>query len=178
MGVGQGEVARGSEAQQPTRWLDQSELRTQQALGPLVLVLAYVLDDWRLVAAHAGFLLLTALNDALGPYALLYRWVLKPLRVVAPDLRIDNPEPHRFAAIFGFAALSVAALLLEQGHATAGWTLAWVVATLGGVAFFGWCAGCFMYYVLNRFGAGGFFGHAPVDATAFPGARPPKAGGK
>lgn len=161
-----------------TRWLDQSEIRTQQALGPLVLVAAYVMNDWRLVAAHGGFLLLTALHDALGPYALLYRWVLKPLRVVEPDLRVDNPEPHRFAAIFGFSVLSVAAYLLEKGHATAGWVLAWTVAILGGLAFFGWCAGCFMYYVINRFGAGGFFGHAPVDGTVFPGVRPPRSGGR
>lgn len=56
-----------------TRWLDQSEIRTQQALGPLLLVAAYVVNDWRLVAAHGGFLLLTALHDSLGPYGLLYR---------------------------------------------------------------------------------------------------------
>ena len=159
-----------------TRWLDQSEIRTQQALGPLVLVAAYVVNDWRLVAAQGGFLLLTALHDSLGPYALLYRWVLKPLRVVKPDLRADNPESHRFAAIFGFSVLSVAAYLLAKGHASAGWMLAWTVAILGGIAFFGWCAGCFMYYVINRFGAGGFFGRAPVEGTPFLGVRPPKTG--
>ncbi len=160
------------------RWLDQSELRTQQALGPLVLVGAYVIDDWRLVALHGGFLLLTALHDSLGPYALLYRWVLRPLGVVEPDMRVDNPEPHRFAALFGFSVLAAAAYLLAQGHATAGWMLAWTVAILGGIAFFGWCAGCFMYYVLHRLGAGRFFGRAPIDGAALPGMRPPRSGGR
>lgn len=160
-----------------SRWLDQSEIRTQQALGPLVLVGAYVIDDWRLVALQSGFLLLTALHDALGPYALLYRWVLRPLGLVEPDLRVDNPEPHRFAAAFGFSVLAVAAFLLAKGHATAGWMLALTVAILGGIAFFGWCAGCFTYYVLHRLGARGFFGRAPIGA-AFPGIRPPRSGGR
>ena len=83
----------------------------------------------------------------------------------------------RFAAAFGFSVLAVAAYLLAKGHATAGWMLAWTVAILGGIAFFGWCAGCFMYYVINRVGTGGFFGRAPIDGTAFPGVRPPKTGG-
>jgi hypothetical protein len=160
------------------RRLDQSEIRTQQALGPLLLVAAYVLDDWRLVAADAGFLLLAALHEAFSPYTLLYRWVLRPLRVVEPDLRVDNPEPHRFAALFGAAVLSSAAYLVAQGHATAGWTLSWAVAILGGIAFFGWCAGCFMYYLLHRVGAGGFFGRAPIQGSAFPGSRPPREGGR
>jgi MFS family permease len=165
-------------AEPNTRWLDQSEIRTQQALGPLVLMVAYVIDDWRLVAVQGGFLLLTALYYGLGPYVLLYRRVLKPLRVVKPDLRSDNAEPHRFAAMFGFSVLSVAVYLLETGHATVGWMLVWAVGILGGIAFFGWCAGCFMYYVINRVGVGGFFRHAPVDAMAFPGVRPPRSGGR
>ncbi|HET9555129.1 MAG TPA: DUF4395 domain-containing protein [Anaeromyxobacteraceae bacterium] len=160
------------------RRLDQSELRTQQALGPLVLVLAYVLDDWRLVAAHGGFLLLAALHESLGPYTLLYRWVLRPLGIVEPDLRVDNPEPHRFAALFGATVLSIAAYLVARGHAIVGWTLSWTVAILGGIAFFGWCAGCFMYYLIHRVGAGGFFRQAPIDGSAFPGSRPPRGGGR
>ncbi len=159
------------------RWLDQSEIRTQQALGPLLLMTAYIVGDWRLVAVQSGVLLLTALHYGLGPYVLLYRLVLKPLGIVEPDLRADNPEPHRFANIFGASVLAVAVYLLATGGTTVGWMLAWTVAILGGIAFFGWCAGCFMYYIINRFGGGGFFRHGPVDGTAFPGVRPPKSGG-
>jgi hypothetical protein len=163
--------------EQNIRYLDQSEIRTQQALGPLLLMTAYVVASWRLVALQAGILLLTARYYDLGPYVLLYRLVLKPLRILEPDVRADNPEPHRFAAIFGGTVLSIAAYLLAARGAMAGWMLSWMVAILGGIAFFGWCAGCFMYYMLNRLGVGGFFGRAPIDGSAFPGARPPKSGG-
>lgn len=160
------------------RWLDQSEIRTQQALGPLLLTTAYVLDDWRLVAAQCGFFLVTVLYYQLGPYVLLYRWVLRPLGIVKADLRVDNPEPHRFATLVGFSVLAAAVYLLATGAATAGWMLVGIVALLGGIAFFGWCAGCFFYYLINRIGTGGFFRHAPVSGSAFPGARPPKSRGQ
>lgn len=160
------------------RRLDQSEIRTQQALGPLLLVTAYVVGDWRLVALQAGFLWLTALRYELGPYVQLYRLVLRPLRIVKPDLRADHPEPHRFASLFGASVLSVAVYLLANGGTVFGWVLSWLVAILGGIAFFGWCAGCFTYHVIHRLGAGGFFSRAPIDGAAFPGVRPPKSGGR
>ena len=159
------------------RWLDQSEIRTQQALGPLLVITAYILNDWRLVAAQCGIFLITALHYDLGPYVLLYRKVLRPLGIVKPDLRVDNPEPHRFATIIGFSVLVAAVYLLATGATTAGWILVGILALLGGIAFFGWCAGCFFYYVINRFGTGGFFGRAPVGGSVFPGARPPRSGG-
>jgi hypothetical protein len=158
--------------------LDQNEIRTQQALGPILLATAYVVGDWRLVAIQAGFLWLTALRYELGPWVQLYRRVLGPLRIVKPDLRPDNPEPHRFASVFGASVLSFAAYLLANGATVPGWALAWLVAMLGAIAFFGWCAGCFTYYVIHRLGAGGFFRRAPVEGTAFPGARAPKIGGR
>lgn len=156
------------------RWLDQSEIRTQQALGPLLLTTAYIVNDWRLVAVQCGVFLLTALHYDLGPYVLLYRRLLKPLGLVKPDIRVDNPEPHRFATTFGLTVLVLAVYLLVAGNATVGWILVGTLAAFGGIAFFGWCAGCFLYYVINRFGASGFFRHAPVAGTTFLGARPPK----
>ncbi len=161
-----------------TRWLDQSEIRTQQALGPLLLIAAYIADDWRLVAAQCVFFLLTALRYDLGPYVLLYRSLLKPLGIVKPDIRADNPEAHRFATAFGFVVLAVATYLVATGHTIIGWSLVWALVILGGIGFFGWCAGCFMYYVINRFGGGRFFRHAPITGTTVPGARPPKSGGR
>lgn len=163
-----------SNADPNVRWLDQSEIRTQQALGPLLLTTAYILDDWRLVAAQCAVFLITALHYQFGPYVLLYRKLFKPLGLIKPDLRADNPEPHRFATLFGLVVLTCAVTLLATGEA-AGWLLVGALAIFGGIAFFGWCAGCFFYYLINRLGAGGFFRYAPVSGTAFPGARPPKS---
>lgn len=160
------------------RWLDQSEIRTQQVLAIMLLMAAYIVDDWRLVAAQCGVFLLTVLYYDMGPYVLLYRLLLKPLGLVKPDIRADVPEAHRFATGFGFSVLAVAIYLLTMGHATAGWILVLILVIFAGIGFSGWCAGCFMYYLINRFGAGGYFRHAPIDGTAFPGVRPPKSGGR
>jgi hypothetical protein len=76
---------------------------------------------------------------------------------VTPRVIVDNPEPHRFAQGLGgvFVALAVAALLL--GQPLAGWILVWLVIVLAALnLFLNFCAGCFLYYQLNRLGMPGF----------------------
>ncbi len=72
-----------------------------------------------------------------------------------------------------FWGMATAAYLLATGNRV-GWLLVWALVIFAGIGFFGWCAGCFMYYLINRFGARGFFRYAPITGSAFPGARPPK----
>jgi hypothetical protein len=76
---------------------------------------------------------------------------------VKPDVITDNPEPHRFAQGFGgvVVALALAALLAELS--VLGWVLTAVVVILAALnLFLGFCAGCFVYYQLNRLGIPGF----------------------
>ncbi|HEX9023299.1 MAG TPA: DUF4395 domain-containing protein [Geobacteraceae bacterium] len=155
------------------RKVDQNELRVNSALVVLVLVTAFVVDRWELVAFQAGALLLTTLQPGLGPYVILYRRILRPIGMVKPDLRTDNPEPHRFATMFGTIVASIAMYLLSTGHSITGWGLVWLLIFLASAGFAGWCAGCFTYYMMNRLGVAGLFEHAPLAGT-FPGARPPK----
>ncbi len=84
-----------------TLTVDQNELRVNATLAVTVLVTAFVLGRCELVAFQACALFLTALHLSLGPYIALYRHVLRPAGIVKPDLRVDNPKPHRFAAMFG-----------------------------------------------------------------------------
>lgn len=92
-----------------------------------------------------------------GPFALLYRFVLKPLGWVKPDLRAGNLQPHRFGQAVGAVSAALVALALYFNYATLGWVLVWVLIALTGISFMGWCIGCFLYYQINRFGLGGFF---------------------
>jgi len=158
-----------------TRNVDQNELRVNQILVITVMATAFVINRWQLVAFQSGALFLTTLHPSLGPYVVLYRHILRPAGIVNPDLRVDNPEPHRFAAMFGTIVASAATYLLAAGHSVAGWGLAWLLIFLAAAGFSGWCAGCFTYYLMNRLGLRGLFKYSPVDGT-FPGARPPKAG--
>ncbi|MFQ5399387.1 MAG: DUF4395 family protein, partial [Anaerolineae bacterium] len=87
----------------------------------------------------------------------IYRHLLKPAGIVRPNVITDNPEPHRFAQGFGgvVVALAVAALLAPLP--ALGWALAWLVVALAALnLFLGFCAGCFLYYQLNRLGVPGF----------------------
>ena len=155
------------------RMVDQSEIQVQRFFTIALFLTAFLLDRWELVAAQSVIFGLTFLNPGFSPYIALYRHILRPAGLIRPDRRLDNPEPHRFATLIGVLVSSTAAYLLAAGHTSIGWGLVWLIVVLAGIAFAGWCAGCFMYYMLNRLGAKGFFKNAPIGG-AFPGSRPPK----
>jgi hypothetical protein len=139
------------------RNVDHSALRVNQACIISLLVLAFVLANvW--LAAFVGLVMLVGTAvPALALFQQLYRRLLKPAGLVRPQVIADNPEPHRFAQGFGgvVVALAVAALLL--GQPAIGWALAWLVVALAALnLFLGFCAGCFVYYQLNRLGVPGF----------------------
>lgn len=152
--------------------VDHSAIKTGQLGAIAVLVAAFVLDSWQAVAGLALSFLLTALWFEWGPFALVYRLILKPLGIVKPDVREDHAQPHRFGQAVGAASAAGAAAMLYFGQATAGWALVWVLVALTAVSWLGWCIGCFIYYQLNRIGLGGFFGRSPTDPSVFLGARP------
>jgi hypothetical protein len=154
--------------------VDHAELRVNQFFSIIVLLTAFVLDRWELVALQSVIFGLMFLDPGFSPYIALYRHVLLPTRLIRPDLRLDNMPAHRFATMIGLFVSSSAAYLAAGEHASIGWGLVLLIIVLAGIAFSGWCAGCFMYYLLNRLGLKGFFKHAPIQG-AFPGARPPKS---
>jgi uncharacterized membrane protein YccC len=87
----------------------------------------------------------------------VYLYVLKPLKLVAPDVISDNPEPHRFAQGFGGVVVAMGAAALLTTLSTLGWALVWLVIMLAALnLFLGFCAGCFLYYQLHRLGVPGF----------------------
>jgi len=158
------------------RVVDQAEIQVQRFFTIALFLTAFVLDRWELVAAQSVIFGLTFLNPGFNPYIALYHHVLQPTGLLRPDLRPDNWAAHRFASMIGLLVSSSAAYLLAAGYASLGWGLVWLIIVLAGIAFSGWCAGCFAYYMLNRLGLKGFFKYAPIGG-AFPGSRPPKSNG-
>lgn len=116
--------------------------------------LAFVLMEARLVLLSALILTLSALVPALSPYRLLYRFVLVPLRFLRPRIVEDDPAPHRFAQGVGAVFLIASTLaLLSSRTMVLGWVLDLIVFGLSGInLFLGFCAGCFVYYHLGRWG--------------------------
>ncbi len=137
--------------------VDQSGLKVGQALTILILLVAFVLDTWLLVAFVGISQFLGAINAPFAPYKLIYTQWLKPAGIVKPNIITDHPQPHRFAMLVGsiFNGAGVLAILL--GAPIIGWVLVWVVIALANLNFWlNFCLGCWMYYQLNRLGIKGF----------------------
>lgn len=153
--------------------VDQNEIRTHQIFVITGLMIGFITDQWSWIAAQSIIFLITFLKPSLGPYVLIYKKILVPLGLVSSDVRVDVPQAHQFTMGIGFVVAASASYFLYMGHSALGWSLVWLVVTLGAIALAGWCVGCFSYYMLNRLGLGGFFKHRAI-AGIFPGARPGK----
>lgn len=137
--------------------VDHSALRTNQVFIIGLLLLAFVLNWSGLVAFVGGVMLLGTAVPSLSLFKRIYQHLLKPQGWVKPDVVADNPEPHRFAQGFGGVVVAIALIALLVGATVAGWALVWLVIVLAALnLFLGFCAGCFVYYQLNRLGVPGF----------------------
>ena len=146
------------------RRVDHSALRTNQGFIIALLVLAFVLNVWWLVAFVSVVMLVGTAIPAAGLFKSVYFTVLKPTGLVKPDVKLDNPEPHLFAQGVGGVFTAASTLTLLSGFVTAGWILSWIVIALAALNLFaGICVGCIMYYQLNRFGVPGFT-RAPISS--------------
>ena len=145
------------------RRIDQSALRTNQGFIIGLLLIAFVIDTW-LITAFVGLVMLVGtIVPGAALFKRIYRHVLKPRGLIKPDVIPDNPQPHRFAQGLGAVVTLSSALTLLAGLTTLGWALAWVVIVLASLNLFaGFCAGCFVYYQLNRLGVPGFTA-APLE---------------
>ncbi|HEX3053014.1 MAG TPA: DUF4395 domain-containing protein [Aggregatilineaceae bacterium] len=137
--------------------VDHSNIRTNQAFTIGLLALAFVLDIPLLAAFVGVVLLISALFPPLGLFRLIYLKVLRPSGLVKPDVIADNAEPHRFSQGLGGTVVSLGFVALLAGVEVLGWGLMGLVIVLASLNLFaGWCAGCTLYYLLNRLGVPGF----------------------
>ncbi len=143
--------------QKSARMVDHSALRVNQAFIIVLLIVAFLLDTWLLVALVGAIMLLGTAVPRFSLFKQVYARGLKPSGLVKSDVIPDNPEPHRFAQGFGGVVLAMAVLSLLLGQTVFGWALVWLVIALASLnLFLGFCAGCFLYYQLNRFKVPGF----------------------
>ena len=132
--------------------VDHSSLRVNQAVIILALLAAFIFDLPWLTAAVALIMLVGT-------------------GIVKQHVLADNPEPHRFAQGIGGVVAAVSSALLFLGASAAGWALVWLVIVLASLNLFvGFCAGCAVYYWLNRMQVPGFLKEPPTGT--FPGVRP------
>lgn len=133
--------------------VDHNAIKFNQ-VGIAVVSMAALLADLPHLAGLLGLILAvgTARPDW-GLFRILYQRVVLPLRWLRPHVLGDNPAPHRFAQGVGAAFLGLGWIALASGAVLLGWALVALVAVLAMVnVVFDFCAGCFVYYQLRRFG--------------------------
>jgi hypothetical protein len=134
--------------------VDTTALKFNQASIITLTVLAFLFNQPLLML----FVGLVMAAGTLFPQAALFKQiyfkVLKPNNLLKPNIIDDNPAPHQFAQGMGSLFLLASAFaLLVLGNAILGWVLAWIVIILAAAnLFLGFCAGCFVYYQLDKVG--------------------------
>ena len=136
--------------------LDRNTLRTNQAAIVALTVLAFVLgaELGRWLVVFTGLVLaLGTLHPAFALFKQLHLRVLKPAGLLGPNVRAEDPMPHQFAQAVGAAFLLAAFVALLAGAVVVGWVLNWIVTALAFINLtVQFCAGCFVYYQLDRVG--------------------------
>jgi hypothetical protein len=144
--------------------LDKSALRFNQISIITLVLIGFILDQPALPAIVALVLIAGSFYPRFALFKAIYRNVLRPLKIMNPDLVDDIPAPHEFAQLLGGVFLGVGVCFLFSGTAVVGWGLAWIVVLLAAInLFLGFCTGCFVYYQLGKIGVPGF---RPKEGTS------------
>ena len=131
--------------------VDRTALRVNQAFIIGFLALAFLLYQPWLVAFVCAVMAIGTVFPHVALFQRIYRDVLRPAGLLKPDLHQEDAAPHRFAQGMGAAVLLLAMIALFAGASALGWGLTFVVIALAAVnLFFGFCAGCFVYFQLQR----------------------------
>ena len=137
-------------AQRPGR-VDRTALRVNQACIVVLLTVAFVLAQPWLVLFVGLVMAIGTAEPRAALFQRLYFNGLRPAGWLRPDIVEESPLPHRFAQGMGGFVLLLATGALYGGASVAGWLLAIVVIALAAVnLLFGFCAGCFIFFQLQR----------------------------
>ncbi len=129
--------------------LDPRGQRFAATLTSIVIALVLITGSGRLALAQAVVFVITAYRPQWGPYAVIFRKLIRP-RLESPA-ELEPAAPVRFAQLVGFAFLSVSA----GGYLVGAETLGLIAAAFGLLAAFlnaafGLCLGCEAYLGIRR----------------------------
>jgi hypothetical protein len=131
--------------------VDRTALRFNQASIIFFVLLSFLLNQPWLVGFVGAVMALGTLTPSFALFHRIYRDVLRPAGLLKPDVHPEASAPHRFAQGLGAAFLILALAALLTGLTAVGWALALIVVVLAAInLFFGFCAGCFIFFQLER----------------------------
>lgn len=136
--------------------VDRNTLRTNQAFIVLFTIVGFVLGvEWgRWFVLGTGLVMaLGTVHEGFALFKQVHRRILRPLRILGPNVHVEDPMPHQFAQAVGATFLLAASIALFGGATTVGWILTWIVTVLAFINLtVQFCVGCFMYLQLDRRG--------------------------
>ncbi len=133
--------------------IDRTALKFDEAGVVALLSIAWLTHSVWFVAFVAVVMLLGVVWPRATIFRLIYFYMLRPLNLLTPRPVPDREAPHRFARALGGTMVTIAFVLLLTGSTTIGWILMMNVLVLASInLFLGFCAGCFVFYQLERLG--------------------------
>jgi len=133
--------------------VDTTALKFNQASIIVLTLLGFVLDQPYLILFVGLVMAVCTLFPQAALFKQIYLTLLKPNGILRANVIDDDPAPHQFAQGVGALFLLASTVSLFLNAAGLGWALAWIVIILAAVnLFLNFCAGCFMYYQLDRAG--------------------------
>ena len=133
--------------------VDTTALKFNQASIITLTLLGFLLNQPYLVLFVGVVLAMGTISPEAALFKQIYLKLLKPNNLLKANVIDDDPAPHQFAQGVGALFLLAGSALLLFNSVLLGWILAWIVIVLAGVnLFLNFCAGCFVYYQLDRIG--------------------------
>ena len=132
--------------------LDKTSLKFNQGCIVIFTGTAFLFNIYWLAAFVGVVLLIDTIIPGTGLFKLLYKYIVKPLKILHPDISNESKTPHQFAQGLGGSLLLLSFILLQYfGSAFWGWALSFVVISLAFVNLtLDFCAGCFIYFQIQR----------------------------
>ena len=134
--------------------LDRSSIKFNQGAIVVLVSMAFLLNLNWLVALVSIIMLIGTIFPKAGLFKLTYLYIFKPLGIIKPYIVKEPNAPHLFAQGMGAIVIAVAFSLLNFTNQNfIGWFLSLVVVALAFINLTtNFCAGCFIYYQLNKIG--------------------------
>ncbi len=134
--------------------VDTTALKFNQVSIIVLAGLGFVLNQPWLVLLVGLVLAFGTIAPGAALFKQIYLKILKPAGLLKANVIDDDPAPHQFAQGVGaLFLLTASAALFLLPASLVGWVLVLIVVVLAAVnLIFNFCAGCFVYYHLNRLG--------------------------
>jgi Domain of unknown function (DUF4395) len=133
--------------------LDRAALQFNQLSIVALLMVALILNVPMIVAFVAIVMLAGTIIPSAGLFKLTYAYVVKPLKLLRPNVVEEDNTPHLFAQGLGGIFLVASYLALAVHWPVIGWSLAIIVVALATVNLtLNFCVGCVIYFQLQKAG--------------------------